>query len=143
MKKVDELLSEQLFEENILKVFKIASNWARIMGDFIGRNSVPIKINKNQLIVAVSDNLWMNEFSLMKSEFLERLKEYGYVYINDIRFIVKDINKKKDPIINEFIIDEEMLKLADEFSNVIKNEELRIKYKKAFLAYLACNKNRM
>lgn len=143
MKKVDELLSENLFEENILKVFKIASNWAKIMGDFIGRNSVPIKINKNQLIVAVSDNLWMNEFSLMKSEFLERLKEYGYVYINDIRFIVKDINKKKDPIINEFIIDEEMLKLADEFSNAIKNEELRIKYKKAFLAYLACNKNRM
>lgn len=140
MKKIDELLSEQSLNVDVLKIFKISANWTKIMGDFIGKNSTPIKISNDQLIVAVADNLWMNEFTLMKNEFLERLKDFGYVNIRDIRFVVKYLSKKSEPFNFEPVITNEMQKLAKEVSKVIKNDELRSRYERAFLRYLAFTK---
>ncbi len=142
MKKIDELLSEQSFSGDVLKIFKISANWTKVMGDFIGKNSTPIKINNDQLVIAVSDNLWMNEFTMMKNEFLERLKGFGYNHIKDIRFVVKHISKKNEPFNCEPVFTDDMIKLASEVSKVIKNDELRVKYERAFLAYLAFNKEK-
>jgi predicted nucleic acid-binding Zn ribbon protein len=141
MKKLDEILKENQLNPNIYMLIKLSGNWEKVMGEFIGKNSIPIRLNKDQLTIAVADNIWMNEFSLMKQEFLDRLKKYGYTFINDIRFVVRFIVKKISPAPFESEITEDMRKTASEYSQPIKDEVLRSKFEKAFLKYLAANRS--
>ncbi|MGC8926108.1 MAG: DUF721 domain-containing protein [Calditerrivibrio sp.] len=137
MKKFHEILGEDLLTPDLLKIFRLSANWTKIMGEFIGRNSIPIKLSNNQLIIAVSDNIWMNEFSFMKGEFLQRLHSYGYNFVIDVKFVVKLNRKKENELPHPVEITEKMTQQAKNLSSVIKDQTLREKFEKAFISYLS------
>lgn len=137
MKKIDEILAEDLLTPDLLKIFRLSANWEKIMGEFIGKNSIPIKLSNNQLIIAVADNIWMNEFSFMKGEFLERLHSYGYNFVNDVKFVVKLYPKRENKLPHPVEITEKMIEQAKNLSSVIKDQALRERFEKAFISYLS------
>ncbi|ADR19595.1 DUF721 domain-containing protein [Calditerrivibrio nitroreducens] len=137
MKKFDEIIAEDLLTPDLLKIFRLSANWEKIMGEFIGKNSIPIKLSNNQLIIAVVDNIWMNEFSFMKAEFLERLHSYGYKFVSDIKFVVKLKPKMENKPSNPVEITDQMIEKAKNLSSVIKDQSLRERFEKAFLSYLS------
>jgi len=65
------------------------------MGDFIGSNAYPVKLRDGLLVVGVSDNMWLTEMSFMKSEFLTRLYDFGYLEVKDIKFVIHKIKVGK------------------------------------------------
>jgi hypothetical protein len=140
MKNINELLKKESFNQNIAKFIPLAQNWKKMMGDFIGNNAYPVKLTDGLLVVGVSDNMWLTEMSFMKSEFLSRLYDFGYLEVKDIKFIIHKIKILKKHELPKREIDKETLKNVDTISSIIKNEELRTIFKKTLIDYFTYGK---
>jgi len=81
-------------------------------------------------VVGVSDNMWLTEMSFMKSEFLTRLYDFGYLEVKDIKFVIHKIKVGKRHELQKREIDDETLKKVDTIVSTIKNEELRTIFKR-------------
>ncbi|MEF3253981.1 MAG: DUF721 domain-containing protein [Deferribacterales bacterium] len=136
MRQIRDIFFEITPNPNLQLFINIANKWEKILGDFIAKHSRPIKINNGTLIIAVEDSIWMNEFTFMKSEFLERLHQYGYNEIKDLKFILKKIISKKAETYTPKDITPSMLHTADIIAAPIKDEKLKTVFKKAVISYL-------
>lgn len=135
MKLIKEIFESDNFNASILHLIKICSSWKKVMGDFIGENSFPVKLSDGLLMVAVEDSIWINEFSFMKIDFINRLHNSGYDYVKDIKFV---INKKRKNIKVKHELPEatnDMLIKAESISSLISNEDLRLRFKSALVNY--------
>ncbi len=70
---------EKRLSEEMLKI-----KWSEIVGEKVALRSVPLKIERGILKIAVSDGMWAREFQLREDRFLELLKDYN---IKGVRFI--------------------------------------------------------
>ncbi len=74
----------------------IWTHWPEIIGDMIAQHSWPLKFKERDvLVVAVSDSVWMQQLSLQKLTMLDainsRLPQEGMV--RDIRFKIGDVDE--------------------------------------------------
>jgi hypothetical protein len=77
-------------------LYALIKNWRQITGDIIFRISAPIKIKGDTLIVAVKNNVWVQELSFLKSKLLEKLHNYA-PDVKDIVFILSsELNRDKE-----------------------------------------------
>lgn len=135
MKLVREIFENDNFNPSILHLIQICSSWKKVMGDFIGENSFPVKLSDGLLMVAVEDSIWINEFSFMKVDFINRLHNFGYDYVKDIKFVINK-NRKNIKVKDELPeATDDMLIKAENISSVIRNEELRLRFKAALVNY--------
>ncbi len=70
---------EKRLSEEILKI-----KWSEIVGEKVALRSVPLRVERGILKIAVSNGIWAREFQLREDKFLELLKDYN---IKGIKFI--------------------------------------------------------
>ncbi|MCX8084252.1 MAG: DUF721 domain-containing protein [Calditerrivibrio sp.] len=136
MQRIGEVISLEVFNENVNTLVLIIKHWKRIMGDFIGENSLPIKLTDGKLTVIVPDNIWMMEFTMMKQDFVQRLADFGYGGVKDIKFVVKKFSPIKEEPFTPKPVTDDMLRMVKECSKPIKDENLKGSFEKAFLSWL-------
>ncbi|MCA1933314.1 MAG: DUF721 domain-containing protein [Calditerrivibrio sp.] len=135
MKLVKEIFESDNFNPSILQLIKLCSSWKKVMGDFIGENSSPVKLSDGLLVVAVEDSIWINEFSFMKKDFVDRLHDFGYSYIKDIKFVINK-NRKNVKVKRDLLeVTDEILVKVEDISSVIKDANLRLRFKAALVNY--------
>jgi hypothetical protein len=96
---IEKLLPEVIKELNMSEAFlmgNIKNSWRKIIGDIISTHSIPDRIFKNILFVAVDHPAYSNEIIMMKNELMKKLKnEFTYAGIRDIRVEIRKLNWKK------------------------------------------------
>lgn len=76
-------------------LYALIKNWRQITGDIIFKISAPVKIKGDILIVAVKNNVWVQELSFSKSKLLEKLHNYA-ADVKDVVFILSsEFNKDR------------------------------------------------
>lgn len=63
--------------------------WGSIVGSLLAEKSHPTKYDKQVLFVAVSNNTWMQELILLKSNILARYRFEHKIDIKQIVFFIK------------------------------------------------------
>jgi hypothetical protein len=113
----------------------IWKNWEKAVGGKIAGQAFPIRFQeRDTLIVAVSDSIWMHQLSFQKIELIKAinglLKEKAW--IKDIRFLIGDVEglrkewtMEETPFEPSESLQEETLKKADELVKEIEDLELR------------------
>jgi hypothetical protein len=90
---VSNIISKK-FGKNSLYV--LIKNWRQITGETIFKISAPVKIKDKTLIVAVKNNVWLQELSFFKTKLLGALHKYT-PEIKEVLFILSsEFNKKTD-----------------------------------------------
>jgi len=123
--------------------------WREVAGDKTSENSYVLKYENKILFVACKSSVWTNELSLMKKNFLEKIKESPFkIKVNDIFFTVKKI--KKDEIknnsidskeVNQISLTEEEIFFAEKLAkNAKNNPELAEIIKKTYISSLKASK---
>ncbi len=68
-------------------LYSIQEKWDEIVGLPLGKKTLPLKIYKNRLVIAVAGSAWANELELSKGELIEKLKKnFPHADIDEIRF---------------------------------------------------------
>lgn len=76
---------------------RLRDKWSKITGDIIATHSIPERIFKKILFIAVDHSVYANELSLMKNMIIEKIKdEFGFNVIRDIRIKVKILDWSKN-----------------------------------------------
>lgn len=87
-----ELNPEQLLADHNLK--KIQNQWPQIVGDFLGNQSTPKKLETKQLFIACKHSLLVQELEFMKSKIISEIeKRIGFGIIEKIKFTAGSISK--------------------------------------------------
>jgi hypothetical protein len=77
--------------DEVLQDLRILEVWEECVGSVIAKNSIPVELRKNKLMVSVENAVWRYELSTKKEEILTRLNEIlnknSKVKIKDIVFI--------------------------------------------------------
>ena len=137
MKKLGELLLKQegFLPENISTLLLISTYWHDIVNSFLSYISVPMKLSNNKLIIGVLDNIVMQELSFKRDEIINKLahkniiiKDVQFKLINNSSFIKQKEGQEKD-------ISVDLSRYENVFAN-IKNNEIKISFKKAFEEYI-------
>lgn len=137
MKKLGELLLKQegFLPENISTLLLISTYWHDIVNSFLSYISIPMKLSNNKLIIGVLDNIVMQELSFKRDEIINKLahkniiiKDVQFKLINNSSFIKQKEGQEKD-------ISVDLSRYENVFAN-IKNNEIKISFKKAFEEYI-------
>jgi len=109
--------------------------WKKCAGDMVATVTMPLKVVKDVLYIAVNDNVWMNELSMMKREILTKLEQEGRVY-KDIKFLYRPLDRYAKPggDIKRQVTKKEK-EIIERTANVFDDEEMKNKFKKAMHAY--------
>jgi hypothetical protein len=77
--------------DEVLQDLRILEVWEECVGSVIAKNSIPVELRKNKLMVSVENAVWRYELSTKKEEILIRLNQIlnknTKVKIKDIVFI--------------------------------------------------------
>ncbi|MBS4016357.1 MAG: DUF721 domain-containing protein [Candidatus Latescibacteria bacterium] len=77
-------LAERLIEQKAVML------WSKAVGKEIRKQTVANRIEKGVLFVAVSNPVWMNELTYLKSKIIKQLNDLiGAKVVKDIKFYLK------------------------------------------------------
>jgi len=77
-----------LHVETKMKNMQIIEKWPDIVGPRIAQHTRATAADADNLFVEVDNPVWQSQLFLMKSEILQRIKEYG-VTIKDIKLCIR------------------------------------------------------
>lgn len=89
------LLSKQDVKNRYL-LYKLQHGWLEIVGHINAKHSGPINLDRRVLYVEVNSSVWMQQFTFLKADFLQKIREFllnGYV--RDIKFVIGNSFKNK------------------------------------------------
>jgi predicted nucleic acid-binding Zn ribbon protein len=94
-----DIITSIIREYKIEKLFTIEllhTIWVEIVGDIMSTHSIPERIQKNILYIAVDHSIYANEIILMKDHVVKKIQERAPLYdIRDIRINVKKLQWEK------------------------------------------------
>ncbi len=62
--------------ERNLDDYRVWQAWDEVVGPAIARNAQPLRLDAKRLVVAVRNNVWMQELSLLREELRERINRW-------------------------------------------------------------------
>lgn len=72
--------------------YRIWQAWDDVVGPAVARNAQPVRIDSRRLVVAVRNNMWMQELSLLRDHLCERLNEWmGRNVVGEIFLVIGKI----------------------------------------------------
>ncbi len=68
--------------------WRVAEAWVRTVGDRVARHAEPLRLEGNELVVAVDDAVWRQELALLAPEIVARLNaEIGHALVRRLRLV--------------------------------------------------------
>ena len=96
-KRLGELLGgvfSRLGLERDVDDYRIWQAWDEVVGPAVSRNAQPVHLDARRLVVAVKNNTWMQELSLLRTDLCRRLNEWmGREVILEIFLVVGRIER--------------------------------------------------
>jgi hypothetical protein len=87
------LILEEFGLKDTLILDKLRLRWRNIVGELMAAHSIPDRVFKKILFIAVDHPVYSNELSMMKGSIINELnKEYGAEMIKDIRLETKKLD---------------------------------------------------
>lgn len=142
---------ENIFEKITKKLklpefvlFDLKKVWGEVTGDIISQISEPASIENDILTVYVLDPVWMNQLNIQKEEIINKWNNlFGKEMIKEIKYKIgflksKNDKEKKDIFkkIEEIKLRDEDLAFIEKSATVIKDDELRDRFKNLSINYL-------
>lgn len=141
---VYEIASNAGWNCNLSRI-KLWKKWEDIAGKTIANYAIPLTFqkinNKEVLIVAVSDPIWMHELSMQRLNLLKNINDaLGSNGFDDIRFVHKELppittHRKKDNKQVESSVRDELQNKAHTLCECIKDQELKSALERFYLAH--------
>jgi hypothetical protein len=92
---LSDLIPDVLDEFNLEKSFtinEIVQKWSIIVGDIISTHSLPIIINKKQLLIIADHSIYAHEITTMKEIIIKKINnELSYQAVLNIKVMIKPI----------------------------------------------------
>jgi len=79
------------------EIVAIAFCWNKILGKLLSERTKLIKVENKILFVAVSNNVWMQELILTKTELLQKLRRMSGIELENIVFFLDDDSGDRKP----------------------------------------------
>ena len=73
----------------------IAFGWKSIVGDLLAERASIIKLENGVLFIAVTNNVWMQELVLRRSQLISDINRILHVKLSNIVFFLKQNQKSK------------------------------------------------
>ncbi|MDO8461782.1 MAG: DUF721 domain-containing protein [Deltaproteobacteria bacterium] len=93
MKSIKEVLEEYFKGGDappVGEVINLQKQWAQLVGPVVSKNSEPLSLKGNRLVIWVRNSSWANELSLMTSELLTKLRTNDLCKnVEEIRFTLR------------------------------------------------------
>lgn len=140
---VNSIVTDALRKSRLLKQGMIQGNWSKIVGKELAKKSYVAMLKNNILIVHTENSVWLQQFSFMKIELIDRINEYLKMdYVKDIYFKVskmdiedyfkdKDYEKNFDP--DKVFLDNGIENKAEEIVSEIEDQDIKEKIKKLMI----------
>ncbi|MFP6626273.1 MAG: DUF721 domain-containing protein [Deltaproteobacteria bacterium] len=81
--------------ERNLDDYRLWEAWDEVVGPQIARNAQPIRLDRNRLVVAVKNPVWMQELTLLRSDIITKLNQWmGRKVVSDIFLVVGKVTDK-------------------------------------------------
>lgn len=77
----------------MISIYKLQKNWPSLVGEMMAKRSLPVRVKKNCLIIAVENQAWGQQFSLMKPVLLQAISDKLNLQYQDIRFVSEPFHK--------------------------------------------------
>ncbi|RMF25451.1 MAG: DUF721 domain-containing protein [Deltaproteobacteria bacterium] len=72
--------------------YRLWQAWDEVVGPAVARNAQPVRLDARRLVVAVRNNVWMQELSLLREQLCARLNEWmGRDVVGEIFLVVGKI----------------------------------------------------
>ena len=134
MKKLSEYLPN-FFDDSNKELYDLTRLWNNAAGELIASISMPISLKNGELLVGVSDNMWLSELSMMKDDLMERITVENSG-ITDLRFVFRMQNRDIKPKPKKFKqVSEREREIVARHVNAIEDEKLKAAVEKAMLSY--------
>lgn len=127
-------LINEFMPEQISQLIHVSSEYKKAVGSRISKLSHPVKYDGKRLVVAVYDNMWLQELSFLKQDIIDTLEAKG-IKVNDIKFVHKYKPFSNNQLHYKKKISERESIYIERFGGFIDDDELRKAYKKALSAY--------
>ncbi|MCI5071846.1 DUF721 domain-containing protein [bacterium] len=79
----------------MISVYKLQKNWENLVGEMMAKRSLPVRVKKDCLIIAVENQAWGQQFTLMKPVLLQAIADKLNLKFGDIRFVSEAFDKPK------------------------------------------------
>jgi hypothetical protein len=90
------LILQEFGLKDTVIVDKLRIRWRNIVGELMAAHSIPDRVFKSILFIAVDHSVYANELSLMKDIIVKEInKEYDTIMITDIRLETKKLDWQK------------------------------------------------
>ncbi|HMQ11000.1 MAG TPA: DUF721 domain-containing protein [Oligoflexia bacterium] len=77
----------------MLSVYKLQKKWPSLVGEMMAKRSLPVRIKKTCLIIAVENQAWGQQFNMMKPVLLQAIADKLGLHYEDIRFVSEPFHK--------------------------------------------------
>ncbi len=137
------IVTDALKKSRLLKQGLVQGNWSKIVGKELAKKSYVAMIKNQVLIVHVENSVWLQQFSFMKRELIEKTNDFLELdYIRDLHFKVSPMNmgnyftnevedKNFEP--EKVYLDRGTLNKVEEIGNKIEDDEIKYKIKKLMI----------
>lgn len=118
---------------------KVFLNYDKAVGEDIAKVSQPTSFTNNTLFIGVKNPAWSHQLYFFKSDIIDKINfDFEEPVVKDIKFHIKRLDKKpytkKTVKKNRKItVPDKKLKMVYNISSVVKDEELREKFKQFML----------
>ncbi|MBO8131336.1 MAG: DUF721 domain-containing protein [Candidatus Marinimicrobia bacterium] len=83
---IDKLISKYGYTD-VLKGYRLISDWKLIVGEEIWKHTKPIRVDFNKLFLKVDSPVWRNELYIRKEEIINKINSFmGSIIIEEIIF---------------------------------------------------------
>ena len=73
----------------------VAFGWKKIVGNLLAERASIVKLENGVLFIAVTNNVWMQEFVLRRSQLINDINRILHVKLSNIVFFMKQSQKGK------------------------------------------------
>lgn len=135
VRKIGDIIKDGRESSHVAKFFNLSAIWRAATTKNVAEASVPVKLRDGNLLVLVSDGIWLTELNYMKDQIIGRLNEHG--------LSIKTITFKGAPALARYEkpqrqpnkITEQENFYIEKFAEPIDNENLKASFKNAMRAY--------
>jgi predicted Zn-ribbon and HTH transcriptional regulator len=137
------IVTDAIKKSRLLKQGLIQGNWPKIVGIDYAKKSYVAMLKNHKLTIHVESSIWLQQFSFIKSEIIEKANEYLEMdYIVDIQFKVarvdlanyfinQDEEEKFEP--EKILLENNKLNKIEKISQEIEDDEIRDRIKKLMI----------
>lgn len=85
----------------MISVYKLQKSWPSLVGEMMAKRSLPVRVKKNCLIIAVENQAWGQQFSMMKPVLLQAIADKLGLQYEDIRFVSEPFHKLEETVASQ------------------------------------------